>query len=130
MAPPTPIWKGGRKIPPLDFLGSAFPSGITNNFKKTESLSILNGFKRSIHLWIGKDIYNFKKMAAILNFQVNMPPSWILCVFGPFLKKNSFLLRMHHCTIYVVNSDAAYSVEEIINKINLLSLRLNHFYSI
>ena len=29
---------------------------------------------------------------------------------------------MHHCTIYVVNSDAAYSAEETINTINLLSL--------
>ena len=42
---------------------------------------------RSIHLWIGNDKYNFTKIAAILNFHVNMPPSWILCVFGPFLKK-------------------------------------------
>ena len=30
-----------------------------------------------------------------------MPPSWILCVFGPFLKI-IFLLRVYHCTIYVV----------------------------
>ena len=89
LAPPTSIWKGGRKIPPLDFLGSAFPPGITNNFKKIESLKILNGFERSIHLWIGKDIYNFTKIAAILNFHVNMPPYWILCVFG-LLKKKLF----------------------------------------
>ena len=32
LAPPTSIWKGGRKIPLLDFLGSSFPPGITNNF--------------------------------------------------------------------------------------------------
>ena len=36
------------------------------------------------YLWIGKDIYNFIKIAAILNFHVNMPPLWILCIFGPF----------------------------------------------
>ena len=35
---------------------------------------------------------------------------------------NIFLLRVHHCTIYFVNSDAAYSAEETINKIKLLSL--------
>ena len=72
-------------------------------------------------MWIGKDIYHFTKIAAILNFHGNMPPSWILCVFGPFLKKN-VILRVHHCTIYVVSSDAAYSAEETINKIKLLSL--------
>ena len=112
--------EGWQKNPPVGFLGSA-PPGITNNLKKIESLYILNGFERSIHLWIGKDIYNFTKIAAILNFHVNMPPSWILC-FWTFLKKNIFLLRVHHCTIYVVNSDAAYSAQETINKINLLSL--------
>ena len=31
-----------------------------------------------------------QKIAAILNFHVNMPPSWILCVFGPFLTKLFF----------------------------------------
>ena len=33
----------------LDFLGGAFPPGITNILKKIESLKILNGFERSIH---------------------------------------------------------------------------------
>ena len=55
-----------------------------------------------------------RKHAVILDF---------VC-FWTFLKKNIFLLRVHHCTIYVVNSDAAYSAEETINKIHLLSLQI------
>ena len=39
-----------------------------------------------IYLWIGNDICNFTKIAAILNFHVNMPPSWILCVLDLFTK--------------------------------------------
>ena len=35
-----------------------------------------------------------------------------------------FLFRVYHCTIYVVNSDAAYSAEETINIIKLLSLSI------
>ena len=37
---------------------------------------------------------------------------------------------MHHCTISVVNDDAAYSAEETIIKKNLLILSITHFYSI
>ena len=43
-------------------------------------------------------------------------------MFLDLFKKNIFLLRVYHCTIYVVNSDAAYSGEETINKIKLPSL--------
>ena len=68
------------------FRGAHSPVELQILKKKIESLYIFNGFERSIHLWIGKDIYNFTKIAAILNFHVNMPPSWILCVFGPFFK--------------------------------------------
>ena len=75
------------------------PPGIRNMFKQIVSVSILNGFERSIQLWIGNDTYNFTKIAAILNFHVNMSPSWILYVFGPFLKYNIFLLHVHHCPI-------------------------------
>ena len=57
---------------------------------------------------------NFTKIAAILNFHVNMPPSWILCVFGPFFNKIIAPLRVHHCTIYVIYSDVAYTVEETV----------------
>ena len=78
---------------------------------------------KDLYICRSVDIYNFTKIAAILNFHVNMPPSWILCVFGPFLKI-IFLLRVYHCTIYVVNSDAAYSAEETINKIKLVSLSI------
>ena len=53
-----------------------------------------------------------RKHAAILDF---------VC-FWTFLKKNIFLLRVHHCTICVVNADTEYSAEETINKINLFSL--------
>ena len=51
-----------------------------------------------MHIWIVNDIYNFTKIAAILIFHVNMPPYWILCVFGPFLmphilRKKSYIKR-------------------------------------
>ena len=67
-------------------MGVAFPPGISNIFKKIASPSILNVFERSIYLWIGNDICNFTIIAAILNFHVNMPPSWILCVLDLFTK--------------------------------------------
>ena len=63
-----------------------------------------------------------KKIAAILNFHVNMPPSWILCVFGPFKKKIFSSFVCITAQYYVVNYHAAYSAEETINKIKLLSL--------
>ena len=73
------LWGGGG--------GAYSPLELQISFKKIVSLSILNGFERPIHLWIGNDTYNFTKMAVILNFHVNMSPSSILCVFGPFLKQ-------------------------------------------
>ena len=79
--------EGWQNNPPVGFFRGAYsPVELQIFVKKIESLYIFNGFERSIHLWIGKDIYNFTKIAAILNFHVNMPPSWILCVFGPFFK--------------------------------------------
>ena len=41
------IWKEGRSIPPLEFVGGGgrIPPGITNIFKKIASLSILDGFE-------------------------------------------------------------------------------------
>ena len=45
------------------------------------------------------DLMHYTKIAAILNFHVNMPPYWILCVFGPFFKNIIILLHVHHCTI-------------------------------
>ena len=108
--------EGGQKYPPVGICGGGgcIPPGIPNIFKQIASLSILDGFERSIHLWIGNDEYNFTKIAAILDFHVNMPPSWILCVFGPFFNKIIFPLRVHHCPIYVIYSDAAYSAEETV----------------
>ena len=55
--------------------GGVFPLELQISLNKIASLSILNGFERSIHLWIDNDIYNFTKIAAILNFYERMPPS-------------------------------------------------------
>ena len=83
-----------------------------------------------------------QKIAAILNVHVNMAPSsslWILTVqnwthcaqllwalgsdksyildfvcFWTFFNKIIFPLQVHHCTIYVIYSDAAYSAEETV----------------
>ena len=38
-------------------------------------------------------------------------------MFLDLFKKKNFLFRVHHCTIYLVNSGAAYSAEETINEI-------------
>ena len=78
---PLRFGRGAEVSPRWNLWGVAFPPGITNIFKKIASLTILDGFESYIHLWIGNDVYNFTKIAAILNFHVNMPPSWILCVF-------------------------------------------------
>ena len=77
--------EGGQKYPPVGICGGAgsFPLELQIYLKKIASLSILDGFERSIHLWIVNDVYNFTKIATILNFHVNMPPSsslWILSV--------------------------------------------------
>ena len=59
-------------------------------------MSILNGFEIPIHIWIGNDkLYNFTK---------NMPPSWIVCVFGPFFKLlSSFLCIDAHYKLYILS---------------------------
>ena len=60
--------EGWRRCPPLDFVGERIlPWNCKYLFKKIASLSILNGFEIYIHLWIGNDIYNFTKIAAIMN---------------------------------------------------------------
>ena len=106
-------WGGGQKYPHVGICGGRIaPWNYKYLFKKIASLSILDGFERSIHLLIGNDVYNFTNIYS-LNFHVNMPPSWILCVFGPFYKY-IFPPRVHHCTTYVIYSEAAYSAEETI----------------
>ena len=108
---PLRFGRGAEVSPRWNLWGVAFLPGITNIFKKIASLTILDGFESSIHLWIGNDVYNFTKIAAILNFHVNMPPSWILLCFWTFFNKIIFPLRVHHCTIYVIYYDAAYTAE-------------------
>ena len=54
----------------------------------------------------------FTKIAAILNFHVNIPPSWILWVFGPFLK---IYFPPSCASLHIINFDAACSVEETIH---------------
>ena len=78
-------------------------------------MSIRNGFERSIHLWIGDDVYKLSKIAAILNFHVNMPPSWIFGVCFDLYKKlvSSFMCITAQYN-YVIHSDATYSAEETI----------------
>ena len=45
-------------------------------------------------------------------------------MFLDLFLKIIFLFRVHHSTIYFVNSGAAYSAEETINEIELLSLSI------
>ena len=88
MYPPSWIWWGAYSPQELDI-----------SLKKIASLPSLNGFERSIHLWIGMDIYNFSKIAVILKFHENIPPSWILWFFLYLFKTIICLLHMHHCTV-------------------------------
>ena len=55
--------EGGRSIP-VEICGGvgAFPLELQISLK-IASLSIIDGFERSIHLWIGNDVYNFTKIA-------------------------------------------------------------------
>ena len=57
------------------------------------------------------------KIAAILNFHVNMPPYWILCVFGPLLTKLFAPFGCITAQSKLYNSDAAYSAEETVDSI-------------
>ena len=80
--------EGWQMYPPTWILWGAYSPLELQISLKTRISPILNGFERSIHLWIGIDIYHFSKIAAILNFHVNMPPSWILGVLCTFKKKS------------------------------------------
>ena len=127
---PLRFGRGAEVSPRWNLWGVAFPPGITNIFKKIASLTILDGFERSIHLWIGNDVYNFTKIAAILNFNVNMPPSWILCVFGPFLTKlfYHFGRITAQSMLYILMSHTLRKKPYI--KRNCSVYRFYHFYSI
>ena len=47
---PLRFGRGAEVSPCWNLWGGAFPPGITNIFKKIASLSIRDGFKRSLHL--------------------------------------------------------------------------------
>ena len=82
---PLRFGRGGRSIPRWNLWGGgAFPPGITNIFKKSRLCQFVMDSK-DIYICRSAMTYTIlQKIAAILNFLVNMPPSWILCVFGPF----------------------------------------------
>ena len=85
----------GQKYPPVGICGGAHSHlELQIYLKKIASLSIIDGFERSILLWIGNDVFNFSKIAAILNFHVNMPPTWIFVCFWNFFNKIIFPLRV------------------------------------
>ena len=47
--------EGWQKYPPAEFCGWRIPPWNNKYLKKIASLSILNGFERSIHVWNGND---------------------------------------------------------------------------
>ena len=75
-------------------------------------------------MWIGTDIYNLKINSGHLEFPRKHAAILDFVCFWTFFKKIFFLFRVHHCTIYVVNSVAVYSAEETINEMKLLSLSI------
>ena len=128
---PLRFGRGPEVPPPLEFVGGGLiPPGITDVFKKFAYLSILDGFERSIHLWIVNDVYNFTKIATILNFLVNMPPTWIVCVFGPFLINlfSPFGCITAQSMLYILMPHTLRKKPCI--KRNCSVYRLCHFYSI
>ena len=76
-----------------------------------------------IHLWIGKDI-QFYKNSGHLEFQRKHAAILDFVCFWTFLNKYfpPSCVSLHNIINYVVNSDAAYSAKETINKTKLLSL--------
>ena len=71
--------EGGQKYPPVGICGERIPPPeLQISLNKISSLSIIDGFEIYIQHWIGNDVYNVSKIAAILNFHGNMPPSWIV----------------------------------------------------
>ena len=126
---PLRLGRGAEVSPRWNLWGSHSPWNY-KYLSKIASLTILDGFERSIHLWIGNDVYNFTKIAAILNFNVNMPPSWILCVFGPFLTKlfYHFGRITAQSMLYIPMSHTLRKKPYI--KRNCSVYRFYHFYSI
>ncbi len=83
---------------------------------------MLNGFERSIHLWIGKNIIQFYKNSGHLEFPRKHAAILDFVCFCTFFKSKCSFFVCITAQYYLVNSDAAYSAEETINKIKLLSL--------
>ena len=76
--------EGWQKYPTGWILWGAYSPGIRNIFKKSHLCQFLMDSK-DIYIYGSIMTYTIlQKIAAILNFRENMPPSLILCVFGPF----------------------------------------------
>ena len=122
----------GAEVSPVGIYGGGAhsPLELQISLKKIASLSFLNEFERYIHLWISNDVYNVTKIAAILNFQVNTPPSWILCDFGPFLTKlfAPFRCITAQSMLYILMPHSLR--KKPYTKRNCSVYRLYHFYSI
>ena len=84
---PLRFGRGAEVSPRWNLWGGRIPPGITNIFIKSHLCQFLMDSK---DLYISGSAMTYtilQKIAAILNFHVDMPPSWILCVCGPFLTK-------------------------------------------
>ena len=82
------VRQGGVLSP---YLFNVYMDGLSTTLNTCQT-GCYSGVSKVNHLMYADDLVllspcNFTKIAAILNFHVNMPPSWILCVFGPFLTK-------------------------------------------
>ena len=131
MEPPTSIWKGGRSIPPLEFVGGgALPPGISNIFKKLHLCQFLMDSKDLYICGSAMTYTIFTNIAAIFNFHVNMPPSWILCAIEPFLTKlfSPFGCITAQSMLYIMMPHILQKKPYV--KGNCSAYRLHHFYSI
>ena len=104
----------GQKYPPIGICGGGHSPWNYKYILKIASLSILDVFERSIHTWIANDVYNFYKNSGHLEFQRKPAAILDFVCFWTFINKIIFPLREHHCTIYVIYSDAAYSAEDTV----------------
>ena len=121
----------GQKYPPLECGGGgSFPLELQISLKKSHLCQFLMDSK-DLYICGSAMLYTIlQKTAAILNFHVNMPPSWILCAFGPFLTTlfSAFGCITAQSMLYILMPHTLRKKPYI--KGNCSVYRLYHFYSI
>ena len=94
--------------------GGAFPPGISNIFQKLHLCQFLMDSKDLYICGSAMTYTILRKNSSHLEFPHKHAAILDFVCFWTFFNKIIFPLRVHHCTIYVIYYDAAYSAEETV----------------